>query len=231
MPASGRVCGTSRYSIAVVVAFLGVLVGSVTPAFAKGVTKYRGIHPLPPHGGAFCYLEIPHVHARAPSDMRVYRTLPNDENVFVGDDVALGYEGEKHAFFGPHPLNKPALPSTETFYCYIRGAHFHATPPPPGPSFVAKDGVAWYVGQFGPEFERDKHNLWINDSGALPSYAPPKVTVADAPPGYHLPALAEPPKPAMPPPSAAKPGAKSVGKGAAAKPVVKAGQAAKVGAP
>ena len=208
-----------------VVAFLGVLAASLTPAFAKGVTKYRGIHPLPPHGGAFCYLSIPHVHARAPSDMRVYRTMPDQENVFVGDDVALGYDGAKHAFFGPHPLSNPALPSTEKFYCYIRGAHFHATAPAAGPSFVSKDGVAWYVGEFGPEFEREKHNLWINDSGALPSYVPPKVTLADAPPGYHLPALAEPPKLPVPPAPAGKT-AKSAAKPAAAK----AAQAGKVGA-
>ena len=77
-----------------------------------------------------------------------------------------------------------------------------------------KDGVAWYVGAFGPEFEREKHNLWINDSGALPTYVAPKATLADAPPGYHLPALAEPPKPPAPPPTAvagkaAKAGAKT----------------------
>jgi hypothetical protein len=205
-----------------VTAVLGVLAASSMPAYAKGVTKYRGIHPLPPHGGEFCYLEVPHVHARAPSDMRVYRTLPDGENVFVGDDVALGYDGSKHAFFGPHPLSNAALPSTEKFYCYIRGAHFHATAPAAGPSFVSKDGVAWYVGEFGPEFEREKHNLWINDSGALPSYVPPKVTLADAPPGYHLPALAEPPKPPAPPAAAGKPGTKPTAKGAVTKAAAKA---------
>jgi hypothetical protein len=195
--------------IAVVAAVLLSLGVASPPAFAKGVTKYRGIHPLPPHGGQFCYLEVPHVHAKAPSDMRVYRTLPDQQNVFVGDDVALGYDGEKSAYFGPHPLSTPGLPATEKFYCYIRGPHFHASPPAPGQSFVLKDGVNWYIGAFGPEFEREKHNLWINDSGALPTYVAPKVTIADAPPGYHLPALAEPPpRPAPPNVDAGKPGAK-----------------------
>lgn len=197
-----------------VAALLGVLGAAPGPVLAKGITKYRGIHPLPPHGGQFCYLEIPHLHARAPSDMRVYRTLPDQQNVFVGDDVALGYDGPKHAYFGPHPLTNAALPTTEKFYCYIRGAHYHATAPAAGSSFVLKDGVSWYIGEFGPEFEREKHNLWINDSGALPTYVPPKATLADAPPGYHLPALAEPPKPpaAAPPAAAGKAGAKPAAK-------------------
>jgi len=203
-------------SVVVAPLAVGLLIAAAsTPAFAKGVTKYRGIHPLPPHGGQFCYLALPHVHAKSPSDMRVYRTLPDQQNVFVGDDLALGYEGEKHAYFGPHPLSTPALPSTETFYCYIRGPHYHSSAPAAGPSFVLKDGVAWYVGAFGPEFEREKHNLWINDSGALPTYQAPKATLADAPPGYHLPVLAEPPKPPAPPTAAAT--------GKAAKPGTKAG--------
>lgn len=208
-----------RRSIALGIGALVSVLGASAPVLAKGVTKYRGIHPLPPHGGQFCYIELPHVHARAPSDMRVYRTLPDQQNVFVGDDLALGYDGPKHAYYGPHPLTNAALPATEKFYCYIRGAHYHAAPPAAGSSFVAKDGVSWYIGEFGPEFDREKHNLWINDSGALPTYVAPKATLADAPPGYHLPAQAEPPKPpAVTPPAAGKAGAKPAAKAAAAKP-------------
>jgi hypothetical protein len=218
--------------LAVLATMLLALGAASGPALAKGVTKYRGIHPLPPHGGQFCYLEVPHVHAKSPSDMRVYRTLPDQQNVFVGDDVALGYEGEKFGYFGPHPLSTPALPTTEKFYCYIRGAHYHANPPPAGPSFVLKDGVNWYVGEFGPEFEREKHNFWINDSGALPTYAPPKVTIGDAPPNYHFPALAAPPsRPAAPMVESGKPGAKVAGSKTGAKPAKPAAASAKGGTP
>lgn len=219
-PRSGHRAPAAAFAV-----FTALCLLAAAPVLAKGVTKYRGIHPLAPHGGQFCYVEAAHVHGRAPSDMRVYRTLPDQQNVFVGDDVALGYDGAKHAYFGPHPLANAALPSNEKFYCYIRSAHYHAEPPPASPSFVMKDGVAWYVGEFGPEFEREKHNLWINDSGALPTYEPPKATLADAPPGYHLPVLAEPP-----PRPGTTPAAPTGGK-PAAKPAAKAPPKAKPAAP
>ena len=52
---------------------------------------------------------------------------------FVGDPVAYGWDGEKHAYYGHHPIPVDALvdgdPDTE--WCYIDGPHYHAWAPPP----------------------------------------------------------------------------------------------------
>ncbi|MES1204746.1 MAG: hypothetical protein ABUS79_02300 [Pseudomonadota bacterium] len=159
-------------------------------AAAGPLAHYAGIHPLNPHMGAFCVIEVPHVHAEWPPDIRVYRTLPNKTQVFVGDPVALGYDGPTQTYFGPHPLVFHDLSPAETIYCYLRGPHHHTQPPEPPASFVKKDGVNWFVGTFPPEFDRDySRNDWINEVRGIGTYQPPKVDIAAAPPGYHLPAV------------------------------------------
>jgi hypothetical protein len=176
------------------VAFVAAL--TATPAVMRGmdqpsgIVRYRGIHPLSPQVGEFCYIDVIHVHNKRPSDLRVYRELPNDEYLFVGDPVGLGYDGPKVPYFGPHPLGVAPSAAGEKLYCYIRGPHFHADKPASTDSFVLKDGVNWFMGSFSPEFERDRHYLWVNDSPAMTSYQPPQVGIASAPPGYRLPALA-----------------------------------------
>lgn len=170
---------------------------------------YRGMHPLYPHQGAFCYVDAPHMHRVAPPDLRVYVVSKNGENVFVGDPVALGYDGPKFGYFGPHPMSlvtgtddgTAAIPPD---FCYIAGPHFHAAPPPPSSAMVQKAGVFWYI---GPPPPADPGRTWINEVHAIASYVPPKVAISDAPPGYHPFTFAQLP-PALPtvaaPPSAAK---------------------------
>jgi hypothetical protein len=152
-----------------------------------GVVVYRGIHPLFPHTGRFCYIDVAHVHGKRPSDLRVYRVLSNEEYLFVGDPVALGYVGPTHAYFGPHPLVLDGAPAFPQIFCYLRGPHFHAQESTPLEPFVSKAGVYWFTGSFPPEFDRDRRYLWINDSGVIASYRPPTVTLADAPDGYRFP--------------------------------------------
>ena len=153
-----------------------------------GVARYRGIHPLWPQTGGFCYIDVPHVHNKRPTDLRTYRVLPGEENLYVGDPVALGYDGTRYPYFGPHPLAAAGLSASEPVYCYLRGPHFHAEQPPAGASFVFKAGVYWFIGTFLPAFERDLYNMWVNDAPVLTSYEPPQVSLADAPPGYVQPA-------------------------------------------
>jgi hypothetical protein len=165
---------------------------SFASADLPGVVMYRGIHPRFPHNGAFCYIDVTHVHHKRPTDLRVYRVLPNEEHLFVGDPVSLGYVGPTRAYFGPHPLAFPGVPPSIPVHCYLRGPHFHAQESQPSsPSFVAKNDVYWFMGTFPPEFERDRHYLWINDTWAIGSYHPPPVTLSDAPNGYRFPAVAE----------------------------------------
>lgn len=187
-----------------VLVLAGAAVTVIVPAasLAGKSVKYRGIHPLPPHTGEFCAIDFPHVHAQAPSDMRGYRVLAGGEHLFVGDEAALGYTGPKHAYFGPHPIAVSAQPSTEPVFCYLRGAHFHATPPVASAPMVVKEGVAWFTGPFPPEFERDRFNVWVNDIRPIRGYVPPRIPLPAVPPGYRLPAAVEVSAPVPSPPAA-----------------------------
>lgn len=171
-----------------------------TTAFAQGgVTKYRGIHPLSPHQGRFCYIDLPHVHRVPPPDQRVYRVIGENEHVFVGDPVALGYEGLKFTYAGPHPLAMPNAPELATAYCYIERAHYHAHAPIESAraAFTLKDDVYWTTAAPTPEFEKDRHNAWINQVQPIGGYQQPAVDKTSAPPGHQ--ALALPSVPAAAP--------------------------------
>ena len=164
---------------------LVLLVAAASRSRADGaMVRYRGMHPLSPHQGAYCYVDALHLHRVTPPDMRVYVVLKNGENVFVGDPVALGYDGPRFGYFGPHPLTIGTDGATEAppIFCYIAGPHFHATPPSPSPAMVQKDGVYWYI---GPPPPSDPARIWVNEVHGIASYTPPKVSVSAAPPGYH----------------------------------------------
>lgn len=175
--------------------------------------RYQGTHPLSPHQGQFCYIDAPHMHRVAPPDQRVYLVLKDGTNVFIGDPVALGYDGPKFGYYGPHPLaiaNAPGLPRT---FCYITGPHYHAAPQPPSPDLVEKAGVTWYLGPLPPP--PDPGRVWINEVHPISGYAPPKVDLSMAPPGYH-PFTVAPPAAAPAPPAkpSSKPAPKSAPKSA-----------------
>ncbi|HEY4186921.1 MAG TPA: hypothetical protein VGP07_17730 [Polyangia bacterium] len=181
--------------------FIALLVAGSSPVSADGpMSRYRGIHPLSPHQGAFCYIDTLHMHRIPPPDMRVYAVLKGGENLFVGDPVALGFEGPKFAYFGPHPLAIPGAPELPGTFCYIAGAHYHAAPQPSSPTLVQKDDVTWYI---GPPPPAAPNRVWINEVRAIQSYKPPNVDLTSAPPGYHPFDLGlSPPSPAaVPPPS------------------------------
>lgn len=172
------------------------------PAAAGAVPqfwKYLGIHPVSPLMGAFCYIDVLHVHPVQPPDMRLYVVVNPQEHLFVGDPVTLGYDGPRHAYFGPHPLVLPVLPATQRIYCYIAGPHFHADQPPRSADFASKDGVYWYMGKPTPEFERDGQRTWINETHAISGYRPPGVDISAAPPGYHPLVVSRKPEPLLVP--------------------------------
>ena len=122
-----------------------------TPAAAKKYGKqvrFAGIHPVPKHdGGGMCHIEAPHVHIYAANKLE-YRTYA-DNNVFVGDPVAYGYEGPKYAYKGHHPVQVNAvvgMPEPYAHFCYISGPHYHYWEPPEGPEYKVVGGAAFYVG-------------------------------------------------------------------------------------
>jgi len=183
------------------------------PARADGpMPRYHGIHPLSPHQGAFCYIDAPHMHRIPPPDLRVYFELKNGENLFVGDPAALGYDGPKFGYYGPHPLAVADAPDSAPLFCYLTGPHYHAAPQPPSPMLVEKAGVTWYLGPLPPP--SDPGRVWINEVHAIAGYVAPKVDLGMAPPGYHPFTVMPPPAspaPAPPPSGKGKPGAPAHG--------------------
>jgi len=167
------------------------------------MVRYIGMHPLSPHQGEFCYIDAVHYHRFVPVDVRVYLTVnggaQGNGQLYVGDPAWLGYDGPKVGYYGPHPLEVPLAPEAGRLFCYISGAHYHATAPAPSTSMVLKDGVYWYM---GPPPAPDVQRSWINEVHAIKAYVPPKAELSAAPPGYR------PFDVAAKPPASASPGVK-----------------------
>jgi len=172
-----------------------------TAARADGpMARYQGMHPLSPHQGAFCYIDAAHMHRVPPPDLRVYLVAKDGTNLFIGDPVALGYDGPKFGYFGPHPLAVPATLGLPPTFCYITGPHYHAAPQPPSAALVEKAGVTWYLGPLPPP--ADPGRVWINEVHPIAGYAAPKVDIGMAPPGYHAFTVAPPSAAPAPTPAA-----------------------------
>jgi hypothetical protein len=104
-------------------------------------------------GGGICHIEAPHVHIYAANKLE-YRTYA-DNNVFVGDPVAYGWDGPKYAYKGHHPIQVNAvvgMPEPYVHYCYISGPHYHYWEPPEGPDFKVVGGAYFYVGTPPPVY-------------------------------------------------------------------------------
>jgi hypothetical protein len=123
-----------------------------TPAAAKKYGKqvrYAGIHPVAKaEGGGICHVELPHVHVY-PANKLEYRVVA-ENNVFIGDPVAYGWDGPKHAYTGAHPVQVNIIagtPEPYTHYCYLNGPHYHYFEPPEGPEFKVVGDAYFYVGE------------------------------------------------------------------------------------
>ncbi len=140
------------------VAFACVTVATVSPAFAKKFGKqvrYAGIHPIAKvEGGGICHIEGPHVHVY-PANKLEYRVYA-DNNVFIGDPVAYGWDGPKFAYKGNHPIQVNAVVDVGAepmvHYCYLDGPHFHYFEPEGQPDFKVVGGAYFYVGAPAPAY-------------------------------------------------------------------------------
>ena len=136
-----------RRSLPVLVALLFLAVPAVAGSGQQ--VRYVGIHPLPKsEGGGVCYIEGPHVHV-FDADKIQYRDH-RGANYFVGDPVAYGYDGQRYAYKGHHPIHVNVVvgdddPDDE--YCYINGPHYHYFAPPDGPEFKIVGGAYFYVAE------------------------------------------------------------------------------------
>jgi len=134
----------------------GLAVG-IQPATAKGKqVRYVGLHPVPKaDGGGICYIEGPHVHIFAANKLE-YRDHGN-QHYFVGDPVAYGYDGPRHAYKGHHPIHVHAVvgdDQEDVEFCYLDGPHFHSFTPPPAikAEFVVADDAYFYVAEPPPVY-------------------------------------------------------------------------------
>jgi hypothetical protein len=131
---------------------LAVLGAALTSQAAAARPQYRYLAPHPiaaKYGGGYCYIEAPHFHAYAPDHPTLYQQV-GEQRVFTGDPTPFGYEGERHKFYGHHPVLSV---SGEPVYCYIDGPHYHAFEAQ-GPDYKVEGDVAFYVGTFGPDYAR-----------------------------------------------------------------------------
>src|SRR5688572_8856372 len=170
---------TALLAIAVLVALTGV-------ASAKQV-KYVGIHPIAKaHGGGFCHIEGPHVHIFAANKLE-YRDH-RGHNHFVGDPVAYGYDGPRHAYKGHHPIHVHAVvgtPEPDVEFCYLNGPHYHYFTPPEGPEFKVVGDTYFYVSAEPPRayIEARPAMIEVNAVYTPIVYARPVVEV-EAPVGW-----------------------------------------------
>jgi hypothetical protein len=134
----------------VLITFAFVALFAATPALAGKKfgrqVRFAGIHPVPKsEGGGICHIQGPHVHIYAANKLE-YR-VHDDDNVFVGDPVAYGWDGPKYAYKGNHPIqvNTVVGGDPDVVYCYINGPHFHYFEPEQ-PDFKLVGGAYFYVG-------------------------------------------------------------------------------------
>jgi hypothetical protein len=119
------------------------LVAAVAARAEAKHIRFLGPHPVAAKfGGGFCYIDAPHLHGYAPDRPALYQQS-GDEYVFTGDPTPFGYEGDKHPFYGHHPVVVVGAP--EPVYCLLDGPHYHPYEAPETPEYKVKGGVAFYV--------------------------------------------------------------------------------------
>jgi len=179
---------TPILALAVAVAPL-VLATSVAHADKKQV-RFVGIHPIPkPQGGGVCHIRLPHVHGYGAIDAKVQFRDHDGWQYFAGDPVAYGWDGEKHAYYGHHPVPVDVIVGDDhhdTEYCYLDGPHYHAWAPPADLKLELRGGAYWYVGEFPPAYAEAKVVYDPIDVVYQPIvYQRPVVEVNVAPPGWY----------------------------------------------
>src|SRR5665647_2180004 len=179
-PLFGRPSMRSIYLVAILLAAAAVPSASADKRGKQ--VRYLGIHPVPKsEGGGICYIEGPHVHIFAANKLE-YRDHGN-YNYFVGDPVAYGYDGPRHAYKGHHPIHVNVVvgdDQDDVEYCYIDGPHFHYFTPPPAieADFKVAGDAYFYVAEPPPAYiEARPAMIKINAVYTPIEYSRPVVTV------------------------------------------------------
>ncbi len=164
----------------------GVAAPAAAGKYGKQV-RYAGVHPVAKgEGGGMCHIEGPHVHVYGANKLE-YR-VQGENNVFVGDPVAYGWDGPKHAYKGHHPVQVNVVAGVGdpyTHYCYLNGPHYHAFEPE-GPDFEVRGDAYFYVGTPAPVYlEARPAYIGINATYQPLVYTRPVVEV-EPPRGWIL---------------------------------------------
>ena len=158
-------------------------VGFVTHTAIAAQTRFVGSHPIAERaGGGYCYVEAQHLHNYSPDHPIFYRSSSTGF-AFIGDPIPFGYSGERHIFYGHHPI---ALSIDEREFCFIDGPHYHAFAPTSGDDYDVVNGIAFYVGPFPSTYVDERAKRWkpLNDE-LLPFFRfRPVVSVVVPPPEW-----------------------------------------------
>ena len=163
---------------------------AVGTASAGKQHRYVGIHPVPKaQGGGMCHIQAPHVHAFAAMDAKIQFRDHDGWNHFVGDPVAYGWDGPRHAYYGHHPVPVHVVVGDDhedTEYCYLDGAHYHAWAPPADLELELRGGAYWFVGDFPRAYVEARPVYDPIDVVYTPiRYERPVVEVSVAPPQWY----------------------------------------------
>ncbi|MBC7978520.1 MAG: hypothetical protein H7138_26335, partial [Myxococcales bacterium] len=167
------------------------LASLAVPAIAGGgkQVRYVDIHPIPrSEGGGICYIEGRHVHL-FDADRIQYRDH-HGASYFVGDPVAYGYDGPRHAYKGHHPIHVSVVVDHEPIdahddeYCYLSGPHYHAFAPPEGPEFKREGDVYFYVAEPPSVYVEARPTLMKIDAVYEPIVYTRPVVEVEAPVGW-----------------------------------------------
>jgi len=160
---------------------LALVVAFAARAEARHV-RFLGPHPIAAkYGGGYCYIEAPHMHVYGPDRPNLYQQV-GDDYVFTGDPTPFGYEGDRHPFYGHHPVMVDGSP--EPVYCLIDGPHFHAYAAPSTPDYRVKNGVAFYVSPIPAAYVKPARVRVVNAEYRPYVSFRPQVEVAP-PPEWH----------------------------------------------
>lgn len=156
--------------------------------------RYAGLHPRTGHPkGGLCYLTAPHVHAVAPARAELLYREHQGAYVFIGDPTPFGYDGDRHAFYGHHPvvlsvvIGRPGAREEPESYCYHDGPHYHAYAPPEAFDFDEEEDVAYFVGDYPEVYVTERPRRDPVDVVYATWSAPRPVVVAPPPTRYRGP--------------------------------------------
>jgi hypothetical protein len=163
----------------VYVLLLGVaLLGLSSTAHARP-NHFIGPHPISAkQGGGYCYIDAPHIHAYVPDHEKLYQRV-GDDWVFTADPTPFGYDGDKHPYYGHHPV---VTVGGEPVFCYLDGPHYHSFDTPRGPDYRVEKGVAFYVGPMPPGYVKMRPQRQKMINAEYRPYVALRPTIEVAPP-------------------------------------------------